>query len=110
MTANLEKRGMRAIYILDYSDALYEESTNSKNPLTGKEQKGTASPQHSENVAAFAQWSAAAAVHFKDKNIIWEIWNDIVLLFKNEKWIYRICAWTMDSPNSVQLPDNIRKA
>src|ERR1041385_8689243 len=54
LTANLEKRGLRAYYILDYSNPLYEETVASRNPITGKEEsKGTDSPQHPESVAAF---------------------------------------------------------
>ncbi len=76
LTANLEKRGLRAIYILDYSNPLYEETVVSKNPITGKEHKDVASPQHPESVAAFARWAAAAAKHFAGRRIVWEIWNE----------------------------------
>jgi hypothetical protein len=62
LTANLEKRGLRAIYILDYSNDLYEEAGGS--------------PRHSESVAAFARWAGAAAQHFQGRRIIWEIWNE----------------------------------
>jgi len=61
LTANLEKRGLRAIYILDYSNELYEPE---------------GSPRHPESVAAFARWAGAAASHFKGRRIIWEIWNE----------------------------------
>src|SRR5512141_1548149 len=47
LQAHLEQRGLRPIYILDYSNGLYEE--------------GNASPQHPETVAAYARWAAAAA-------------------------------------------------
>jgi polysaccharide biosynthesis protein PslG len=60
LTANLDKRGLRAIYIFDYSNPLHEETVVSKNPLTGQEQKDVASPQHPESVAAFARWAAAS--------------------------------------------------
>ncbi len=76
LTANLEKRGLGALYILDYSNSLYEESYASKDTITGREQKGTFSPQHTESIVAFARWAAAAAGHFKGRNIIWEIWNE----------------------------------
>lgn len=85
LTNNLEKRGLSAIYILDYSNSLYEEVVVSKNPLTGKEQSATASPQHPESVAAFARWAAAAAEHFKGRNIIWEIWNEPNISFWKPK-------------------------
>lgn len=62
LTANLEKRGIRPYYILDYSNPLYETT-----PM---------SPQHPESVRAFARWAAAAARHFQDRGIVWEIWNE----------------------------------
>ena len=76
LTANLEKRGIRALYILDYSNPLYEEEVTSKNPISGQQHKTTASPQHPEGVAAFAKWAGAAAKHFSSRKIIWEIWNE----------------------------------
>lgn len=76
LTANLEKRGLRALYILDYSNSLYEEEVTSKNPITGQQHKTTASPQRPESVAAFAQWAGMAAKRFRGRNIIWEIWNE----------------------------------
>ncbi|MCI0746106.1 MAG: cellulase family glycosylhydrolase, partial [Verrucomicrobia subdivision 3 bacterium] len=81
LTANLEKRGLRALYILDYSNPLYEEVVVSKNPITGKEQRDVASPQHPESVAAFARWAGAAAARFKGRRIIWEIWNEPNITF-----------------------------
>ena len=36
LLANLEKRGLRAILILDYSHPLYEDTATSPNPLTGE--------------------------------------------------------------------------
>ena len=85
LTANLEKRGLRAIYILDYSNSLYEEPSDAKNPITGKVQKSSASPQHPESIAAFARWAAAASGHFKGSNIIWEIWNEPNITFWKPK-------------------------
>ena len=85
LTANLEKRGIKAIYILDYSNPLYEEKVGSVNPLNHEAQRGTASPQHPESIAAYARWAAAAAVHFKDKHVIWEIWNEPNISFWKPK-------------------------
>jgi hypothetical protein len=77
LTTNLEKRGLRAIYILDYSHALYEGGVDSHNALkTEVKQRDTASPQHPESIAAYAHWAAAAAKHFHGRHIIWEIWNE----------------------------------
>ena len=44
LTANLKKRGLRAYYILDYSNGLYEDTVVSINPVSGREQRDTASP------------------------------------------------------------------
>src|ERR1051326_5558655 len=63
LTANLEKHGIRPLYILDYSNPLYEQAMGSTNPITHKATFETASPQHPESIAAFARWSAAAATH-----------------------------------------------
>lgn len=76
LTANLNKRGLRAIYILDYSNSLYEDSAKFKDTLTGLEYKDIASPQHPESITGFERWAAAAASHFKDNKVIWEIWNE----------------------------------
>jgi hypothetical protein len=77
LTENLEAHGLRAIYILDYSHRLYEEQVDSKNALkTAVPQRDTASPQHPESIAAYANWAAAAVKHYHGRHIIWEIWNE----------------------------------
>jgi polysaccharide biosynthesis protein PslG len=76
LLANLDKRGLRAILILDYSHRLYEEAVTSPHPQTGETHKTIASPQHPESVAAFARWAAAAATHFQGRHVLWEIWNE----------------------------------
>jgi len=60
--AHLKERGIRAMFILDYSHPAYE--------------KDDASPRHPASVDAFAKWSAAAARHFAGEPIIWEIFNE----------------------------------
>lgn len=85
LTANLEKRGIRPYYILDYSNGLYEETVVSKNPVTGREQRDVASPQRPESVAAFAKWAGAAVERFKGRGIIWEIWNEPNITFWKPK-------------------------
>lgn len=72
LTANLERRGICAYYIFDYSNPLYEEKVPGKNSGHWT----LASPDHPESVAAFARWAAAAAAHFRGHHIIWEIWNE----------------------------------
>ena len=66
LTANLEKHGLGAIYILDYSNPLYEEKAGDQ----------VAAPHHSLSVDAFSKWAAAAANHYHGKRIMWEIWNE----------------------------------
>jgi hypothetical protein len=76
LLANLEKRGLRALFILDYSNELYEVRVTSKNPISGEMSQHTSSPQHPESVAAFARWAAAAAGRYRGRDVIWEIWNE----------------------------------
>lgn len=76
LTADLEQRGIRPYYILDYSNPLYEEIGTGKNPINGKVETARMSPQHPESVAAFARFSAAAAKHFQGRHVVWEIWNE----------------------------------
>lgn len=106
LSANLEKRGLRAIYILDYSNPLYEETVPSKNPLTGKEHKDVASPQHPESVAAFARWAAAAARHFAGRRIIWEIWNEPNISFwKPRPDVQQYTALALATAKAVRAAD-----
>jgi hypothetical protein len=74
LTANLNKRGMGAIFIFDYSDSLYEDQVKSTDPLINKEQTDIASPQKSESIAAFARWASASA-------------SNILLSLKVRGWI-----------------------
>lgn len=85
LTANLQKRGLRAVFILDYSNGLYEEAITVRDHHTGKDHKDTASPQHPESIAAFARWAAAAAEHFKTRRVVWEIWNEPNITFWKPK-------------------------
>ena len=76
LLAHLEQRGLRAIFILDYSHPLYEETVTSPHPQSGVAYQTTASPRHPESIAAFARFAAAAAKHFHARHILWEIWNE----------------------------------
>jgi len=76
LTANIERRGIRPIYILDYSNALYERPVVYKNPHNGKEQHVPASPQNFVSIPGFANWAAAASRHFRGHHVVWEIWNE----------------------------------
>lgn len=81
LTSNLNKRGLRALFILDYSNQLYEPEVESKDPITGEVQMGIAAPCHPESVEAFAKWAAKAAERYKASNVIWEIWNEPNITF-----------------------------
>jgi hypothetical protein len=85
LTADLTKRNLQALYILDYSNPLYEEPVVSRNPVTGEEHQDTPSPQRPESVAAFARWAAAAAERYRDRRVIWEIWNEPNITFWKPK-------------------------
>jgi hypothetical protein len=76
LLANLDRRGLRALFILDYSHPLYEETVTSPDPLTQVQRQNTASPRHPESIAAYARWAAAAAGHYRGRHVIWEIWNE----------------------------------
>lgn len=65
LTANLEKRGLRAIYILDYKNAIYEPKVPAHRAVGEPvPEEYTSSPRHPESVAAFAKWAAEAAHTF----------------------------------------------
>ena len=76
LTANLDKRGLRALFIFDYSNPLYEDTITSTNQLTRKPEQAVRSPQHAASIAAFAHWAGEAARHFRGRRVIWEIWNE----------------------------------
>jgi len=76
LTANLEKHGLRPMYIFDYSNRLYEDEVISPNPVFGKLQRDVASPQHPGSVDAFARWAATAANRYRGRRVLWEIWNE----------------------------------
>jgi hypothetical protein len=73
---NLDKRGLRAILILDYSHPLYEASVVCTNPMDNQLHTSTAAPQHPESIAAFVKWAAAGVEHFRGRHVLWEIWNE----------------------------------
>lgn len=61
LVADLEKHKVRALFILDYSNPLYE---------------AEASVVTEAGRQAFARWAAAAAKHYQGHSILWEIWNE----------------------------------
>lgn len=61
LTQSLHKRGMTPLYILDYSNRLYEEE-RSVETVEGRQ--------------AFARFAAAAVKTLSTRPILWEIWNE----------------------------------
>ena len=59
MTA-IEPFGLRALFILDYGNPLY----------------GDGAPRTEEARKAFARWAVAAAQHFANRGVIWEVYNE----------------------------------
>ena len=61
LAAHLDKHKLRAVFILDYGNPLYDDGL---------------APHTEEARAAFAKWAAAAVTHFKGKGWLWELWNE----------------------------------
>jgi len=61
LLTNLQRNNMRPIYILDYSNPLYD---------------GGLSPHTDAGRTAFANWAKAAALHFQGKGVVWEMYNE----------------------------------
>jgi len=57
----LDRFGMRAIFILDYGNRLYEKER---------------SVRTEEGRQAYARWAAAAVAHFAHRGVLWELWNE----------------------------------
>jgi len=61
LMAALELHKLRALFILDYGNPLYDNG---------------APPRTEVSRQAFARWSVAAAKHFAGRDVIWEIYNE----------------------------------
>jgi len=61
LTLGCEQLGIRVLYILDYSNELYESDRSVRTDAGRK---------------AFADFAEAAANRYKDKGILWEVWNE----------------------------------
>jgi hypothetical protein len=57
----LEKNGLRAVFILDYGNPLYDSGL---------------APHTDEGGAAFAKWAATAVKRYAGKGYLWELWNE----------------------------------
>jgi hypothetical protein len=61
LLSDLDHRNIRALWILDYGNNLYDKGGN---------------PVGVTARAAFAKWAAAVVTHFKGHRILWEMWNE----------------------------------
>src|SRR5207247_2322168 len=61
LVATLDRFGIRAIFILDYVNPLYD---------------GGLAPHTEAGRQAFAKWAAASVKRFAGKGIVWEIYNE----------------------------------
>ena len=61
LVAKLKARRLRAHFTLHGANRLYDSK---------------AMPDDPAQIAAFARWAAAAAAHFRDEPVVWEIWNE----------------------------------
>jgi len=61
LLSNLDKFHIRALFILDYANPLYDQGL---------------APHTEEGREAFTKWAIAAVTHFKDRGVLWEIWNE----------------------------------
>src|SRR5260221_13533660 len=57
----LDEYKIQALFILDYGNPLYDHG---------------APPRTAETRQAFARWAVAAAKHFSNRSVIWEIYNE----------------------------------
>jgi polysaccharide biosynthesis protein PslG len=107
LTAELERHGIRAYFILDYSNPLYEGTVITQNPDTGREEgRSTASPRRPESITAFALWAAAAAAHFSSRHVVWEIWNEPNIQFwKPEPDVKQYIALALATCKAIREAD-----
>ncbi len=63
LVSELDQRGIRALFILDYNDTLYASSTIS-------------AVVDSADLAGYSAFAAAAVKHFAGHHVVWEIWNE----------------------------------
>ncbi len=61
LLAALESQRIRALFILDYGNPLYD---------------GGAPPRTEATRQAFVRWAVAAAKHFAGRGILWEVYNE----------------------------------
>lgn len=67
---SLATRGIRAYFILDYGNPLYDNDM---------------APHTDEGRAAFVRFASAGVEHFKGKGVVWELWNEPNIFFWRPK-------------------------
>ena len=70
LVGHLEKHKIKALFILDYGNRLYEKDS---------------SVQTEEGRQAFARWAAAAAKRYQGRGFLWEVWNEPNISFWKPK-------------------------
>lgn len=65
LVANLARRNIRPLFILDYGNPLYDSPAGT-----------VLSPHTPEGWAAYARFCAAAVTHYRGRGVIWELWNE----------------------------------
>lgn len=61
LVADLDRHGIRPLFILDYGNVLYDDGL---------------APHTDEGRRAFAAFAKAGAARFRGKGVLWEIWNE----------------------------------
>ncbi len=64
LMAQLNEQGLKALFILDFNNALYQ---------PGSDKLG---PSNAAVFTAYANWALAAVSHFQGRGVVWEIWNE----------------------------------
>jgi len=70
LIARLEQRGIRLLFIIDYGNPLYDDGL---------------APHSDECRDAYARFCAALAKRYRDKHVIWELWNEPNISFWKPK-------------------------
>jgi len=93
LTEGASKRGIRILYILDYSNRLYE-SDRSVRTEQGRR--------------AFAAFAEAAAARYAGRGILWEIWNEsnIKQFWRPEPNVEDYCKLVEASAARIKKADN----
>lgn len=92
LTNGCSRRGIRILYILDYSNRLYESER---------------SVRTEEGRRAFAAFAEAAAKRYSGKGILWEIWNEsnIKIFWKPEPNVDDYCKLVKATAPGIKKAD-----